>query len=87
RKYRKGKLDARSAIASLQRLVNSEWWERQFKAQRTRWREALLIALGNVNRGASSYASKQAIRDVKARRQSNFDYLNSRELENVETGE
>ncbi|POX08076.1 replication endonuclease, partial [Serratia marcescens] len=26
-------------------------------------------------------------RDVKARRQSNFDYLNSRELENVETGE
>ncbi|MCA3995622.1 replication endonuclease [Serratia marcescens] len=87
RKYRKGKLDARSAIASLSRLVNFEWWERQFKAQRTHWREALLIALGNVNRGVSSYASKQAIRDVKARRQSNFDYLNSRELENVETGE
>ncbi|CAI1192285.1 replication endonuclease [Serratia ficaria] len=86
-KYRKGKLDARAAIASLSRLVNSEWWERQLKAQRTRWREALLIAVGNVNRGASSYASKQAIRDVKARRQSNFDYLNSRELENVETGE
>ncbi|MGP2711669.1 replication endonuclease [Serratia marcescens] len=87
RKYRKGKLDARSAIASLSRLVNSEWWERQLKAQRTQWREALLIAVGNVNRGASSYASRQAIRDVKARRQSNFDYLNSRELENVETGE
>jgi len=86
-KYRKGKLDARSAIASLSRLVDAKWWERQLKAQRTRWREALLIAVGNVNRGASSYASKQAIRDVKARRQSNFDYLNSRELENVETGE
>ncbi|ENY0910454.1 replication endonuclease [Serratia marcescens] len=86
-KYRKGTLDARSAIASLSRLVDAEWWERQLKAQRTRWREALLIAVGNVNRGASSYASKQAIRDVKARRQSNFDYLNSRELENVETGE
>lgn len=87
RKYRKGKLDARSAVASLSRLVNAEWWERQLKAQRTRWREALLIAVGNVNRGASSYASRQAITDVKARRQSNFDYLNSRELENVETGE
>lgn len=86
-KYRKGKLDARSAIASLSRLVDAEWWERQLKAQRTRWREALLIAVGNVNRGASSYSSKQAIREVKARRQSNFDYLNSRELENVETGE
>ncbi|GAA3589008.1 replication endonuclease [Gibbsiella greigii] len=87
RKYRRRKLDAASAIASLSRLVNSEWWERQLKAQRTRWREALLIAVGKVNRGASSYASKQAIRDVKARRQSNLDYLNSRELENVETGE
>ncbi|EMF8146858.1 replication endonuclease [Serratia marcescens] len=87
RKYRKGKLDARSAVASMSRLVNSEWWERQLKAQRTRWCEALLIAAGNVNRGASSYASRQAIRDVKARRQSNFDYLSSRELENVETGE
>ncbi|MGQ6545310.1 replication endonuclease [Serratia sp. IR-2025] len=87
RKYRKGKLDAQSAVASMSRLVNSEWWERQLKAQRTRWREALLIAVGNVNRGASSYASRQAITDVKARRQSNFDYLNSRELENVETGE
>jgi len=86
-KYRKGKMDAASAIASISRLVNAEWWERQFKAQRTRWREALLIAVGNVNRGASSYASRQAIHDVKARRQSNFDYLNSRELENVETGE
>ncbi len=87
RKYRKGKLDAQSAVASMSRLVNSEWWERQLKAQRTRWCEALLIAAGNVNRGASSYASRQAIRDVKARRQSNFDYLSSRELENVETGE
>ncbi|HEJ8088361.1 TPA: replication endonuclease [Serratia liquefaciens] len=86
-KYRKGKLDARSAIASLSRLVNAEWWERQLKAQRTRWREALLIAVGNVNRGTSSYASKQTIREVKARRQSNLDYLNSRELENIETGE
>ncbi|MCS4318492.1 hypothetical protein M2407_002832 [Serratia sp. BIGb0234] len=87
RKYRKGKLDARSAIASLSRLVNAEWWERQLKAQRTRWREALLIAVGNVNRGVSAYASKQAIREVKARRQSNLDYLNSRELENADTGE
>ncbi|WP_418350947.1 replication endonuclease [Serratia fonticola] len=40
RKYRKGRLDADSAIAGLQRLVKSEWWERQLKAQRTRWREA-----------------------------------------------
>ncbi|MEL5452321.1 replication endonuclease [Serratia bockelmannii] len=87
RKYLKGKLDARSAIASLSRLVNAEWWERQLKAQRTRWREALLIATGEVNRNKHPYASKQAIRDVQARRLSNLEYLKGCELENVATGE
>ncbi|HHH2219325.1 TPA: replication endonuclease [Yersinia enterocolitica] len=89
RKYLKGRLDIASAIASLSRLVNPEWWERKLKAQRTRWREALLIAVGNVSRDAlaSSYASKQAIREVFARRQSNLEYLKSCQLENIETGE
>ncbi|HDL6962858.1 TPA: replication endonuclease [Yersinia enterocolitica] len=89
RKYLKGRLDIASAIASLSRLVNPEWWERKLKAQRTRWREALLIAVGNVSRdiSASSYASKQAIREVFARRQSNLEYLKSCQLENIETGE
>ncbi|EKN3383287.1 replication endonuclease, partial [Yersinia enterocolitica] len=88
RKYMKGRLDITSAIASLSRLVNPEWWERKLKAQRTRWREALLIAVGNVSRdkSASSYASKQAIREVFARRQSNLEYLKSCQLENIETG-
>jgi len=88
-RYRKGKMDARSAIASLSRLVDAEWWERKFKAQRTQWREALLIAIGSVSRdkAASAYASIQAIREVKARRLSNLEYLKSCELENTETGE
>ncbi|WP_447883987.1 replication endonuclease [Serratia fonticola] len=87
RKYRKGRLDADSAIAGLQRLVNSEWWERQLKALRTRWREALLIAAGEVNRNKYPYASKQSIRDVQARRLANMEYLKGCDLENVETGE
>ncbi|HEI6852750.1 TPA: replication endonuclease [Yersinia enterocolitica] len=89
RKYLKDRLDIHSAVASMARLVNPEWWERKLKAQRTRWREALLIAVGNVSRdmSASSYASKQAIREVFARRQSNLEYLKSCQLENIETGE
>ncbi len=88
-RYRKGKLNAGSAISSLSRLVNNEWWEGQLKTQRTQWREALLIATGSVSRdkAASAYASVQAIREVKARRLSNLEYLKSCELENVETGE
>jgi len=86
-RFCKGKLDAVSAIASMSRLVNPDWWLRQFKGQRTRWRESLLIAIGKVNRDASPYASKQAIREVRARRLSNLDYLKSCDLENIETGE
>lgn len=87
RKYRKSALDAVSAIASLSRLVNSEWCEGQLKALRTRRREALLIAAGEVNRNKYPYASKQAIRDVQARRLANMEYLKGCDLENVETGE
>ncbi|MFE8146558.1 replication endonuclease [Brenneria goodwinii] len=87
KKYRKGTLDMRQAVASISRLVNEEWWTRQLKAQRTRWREALMIAVGQVNKNASPYASRMAIRDVQARRLANMDYLKNCELENVETGE
>ena len=58
--YCKGKLDAVSAIAAMSRPVNPDWWLRQLKGQRTRWRESLRIAIGKVNRDASPYASKQA---------------------------
>lgn len=87
KKYRKGKLTIRDAFSAISRLVNDEWWVRQFKAQRTRWNEALLIAVGEVSKKRSPYASKQAIREVHARRLANLEYLKSRELENVETGE
>lgn len=87
KKYCKGALDIRRAFSCVARLINAEWWERQLKAQRTCWREALLIAVGQVNKNASPYASKQAIRDVHARRLANMDYLRNCELENVETGE
>jgi len=87
KKYRKGKMDMRAAFSSIARLVNDEWWIRQFKAQRMQWRESLLIAVGEVNLQKSGYASKQAIRDVRTRRLAAMEYLKSCDLENVETGE
>ena len=41
-----------------------------------RWHEALLIAVGEVNKDRSPYASKHAIRDVRARRQQIWNFLN-----------
>lgn len=87
KKYRKGQITIRQAFSAIARLINDEWWINQFKAQRMRWHEALLIAAGEVNKDRSPYASKTAIRDVHSRRQANFEYLKSCDLENKVTGE
>ncbi|RTN83826.1 replication endonuclease [Enterobacter asburiae] len=87
KKYRKGQMTIRMAFSAISRLIKDEWWVNQLKAQRMRWREALLIAAGEVNKYRSPYASKIAIRDVHARRLANLEYLKSCELENKVTGE
>lgn len=87
KKYRKGQMSIRMAFSAISRLIKDEWWVNQLKAQRMRWREALLIAAGEVNKDRSPYASKMAIRDVHARRLANLEYLKSCELENKVTGE
>ncbi|MCK7365643.1 replication endonuclease [Enterobacter roggenkampii] len=87
KKYRKGQMTIRMAFSAISRLIKDEWWVNQLKAQRMRWREALLIAAGEVNKDRSPYASKMAIRDVHARRLANLEYLKSCELENKVTGE
>ncbi|EED9166217.1 replication endonuclease [Salmonella enterica] len=87
KKYRKGQMTIRQAFSAVARLINDEWWTNQLKAQRMRWHEALLIAAGEVNKDRSPYASKNAVRDVHARRLANLEYLKSCELENKVTGE
>ncbi|WP_236547297.1 replication endonuclease [Enterobacter roggenkampii] len=87
KKYRKGQMTIRMAFSAISRLIKDEWWVNQLKAQRMRWREALLIAAGEVNKARSPYASKMAIRDVHSRRLANLEYLKSCELENKVTGE
>ncbi|ELE9736114.1 TPA: replication endonuclease [Enterobacter kobei] len=87
KKYRKGQITIRQAFSAISRLIKDEWWVNQLKAQRMRWREALLIAAGEVNKDRSPYASKMAISDVHARRLANLEYLKSCELENKVTGE
>lgn len=87
KKYCKGQITIRQAFSAISRLINDEWWINQFKAQRMRWHEALLIAAGEVNKDRSPYASRTAIRDVHSRRLANLEYLKSCELENKVTGE
>lgn len=85
--WRKGRLSTPAALAAILRLVDGNWWEATLLRQRTCWREALMIAAGYVSRALSPYVSKQALREVTARRLSNLSYLRHHELENEETGE
>lgn len=85
--WKKGRMTAHSAVASISRLVSGEWWERQLRSKQRLWREALMIACGYVSRSVSPYASKNAIRDVVSRRLSALNYLRQCDLENVESGE
>ncbi|WP_408609407.1 replication endonuclease [Dickeya aquatica] len=80
-------LTLQQAFAGLVRLVNAKWWERQLKIQRSRWREALWIASGEVSRAATPCLSRQAMLEIHARRLATQDFLQSRELENVRSGE
>ncbi len=47
--------------------LNDEWWTHQVKGQRAGMR-ALLIAVGEVNKDRSPYASKHATAYVQRRR-------------------
>ncbi|MDE9556641.1 replication endonuclease [Xenorhabdus bovienii] len=86
-RYRKRRLKAENVVSAVSRLVNDDFWYRQLKAHRTRWREALLIAAMAVNKNRSPYASRQAIQDVKSQRLSNMQYLQAMDIEDVATGE
>jgi hypothetical protein len=85
--WKKGRLTAHSAVASISRLVSGDWWEKQLRSKQRLWREALMIACGYVSCATSPYASKNAIRDVVSRRLSAVNYLKQCQLENVESGE
>ncbi|ACS85873.1 replication gene A [Musicola paradisiaca Ech703] len=85
--YQRSTLTLPQAFAGLIRLVTPRWWERQLRIQRNRWREALFIACGEVNRATTPYISRQSLLDIRARRLATMDYLKRCELENIQNGE
>ncbi|QYM95682.1 replication endonuclease [Dickeya ananatis] len=86
-RHQSGTLTLEQACAGIMRLVTPRWWERQLKIQRTRWREALWIASGEVSRAASPFLSRQAWQESHYRRLATLDFLKSRDLENTRSGE
>ena len=86
-KAQKGKLTPENALSGLNRLTNEDWWLKKLKAHRQRWRESLHIAFGDVNSDKTPYASKNAVREVRAQRLANMNYLEMMDIQDVESGD
>ncbi|MBE4879127.1 replication endonuclease [Enterobacter cloacae complex sp. P39RS] len=69
------------AAASLAKMMSDQWWARRLRRHASEWREHLHIALNHVSKKASTYASKQLIRDWKEQKRRTREFLKSMELE------
>lgn len=69
-------------IASfLARMLSEKWWLRRLRRWRDMWREHLHIALGNVSKKASPYASTGSVSDWREQKRRTREFLKSMELE------
>ncbi len=69
-------------IASyLARMLSDKWWLGRLRRWRDMWREHLHIALGNVSKKASPYASVNAVSDWREQKRRTREFLKSMELE------
>lgn len=69
------------AAAALSRMMSDQWWARRLCRHASEWREHLHIAINHVSKKASTYASKQLVRDWKEQKRRTREFLKSMELE------
>ncbi|EAO0540606.1 replication endonuclease [Salmonella enterica] len=72
--------DEPHAVAALSRMMSEQWWAGRLRRHSSEWREHLHIALNHVSKKASTYASKQLIRDWKEQKRRTREFLKSMEL-------
>lgn len=74
-------LDRSVFVSAMARLINPEWWERQFWRLRCDWRENQLRAIGSIHKRATPYISRDALADWLEQRRKNREFFKSHELE------
>ncbi|PVZ87921.1 replication endonuclease [Serratia sp. S1B] len=75
------------AVRCMARLESPAWWLRRLKRIHDQWREHLMIAAGYVNKKGTPYCSDPALKEWKAQKKANTEYLKAMELEDQDTGE
>ena len=86
-KFEKGNLDEDSLNIAIEKMRSVDWWIGMLSAIRSRIREHLAIAVGQVQKLASPYASREAIAEWKSKKRKNKQYLKQMVLINEDNPE
>ena len=85
--FNHNKLTNENCIKALAKITNHEWWQRKLKTRRDFEHEHLAIAVGQVQKKASPYASRSCQMEWKEQKRRNQKYLEKMMIENQDTGE
>ena len=85
--FKNHKLTNDNCIKALAKITNYEWWQRKLKNRRDFEHEHLAIAVGQVQKKASPYASRSCQMEWQEQKRRNQKYLEKMAIENPETGE
>lgn len=72
---------------AIMRMQNEKWWKGRLRRVAASWREHLHIALANVSKKHTPYASSMAVIEWREQKRRTREFLKGMELENEETGE
>lgn len=85
--YKNGKLTNDNCVRALAKITNQEWWQKKLKTRRDYQHEHLAIAVGQVQKKASAYASRTCQSEWREQKRRNQKYLQKMAIENEQTGE
>lgn len=63
------------------RMVNEKWWRDRLRRVASEWREHLQIALGNVSKKHTPYASKSCVAEWREQRRRTREFLKGMDLQ------
>ena len=85
--YKNGKLTNENIVKALAKITSEDWWYPKLKTRRNFQREHLAIAVGQVQKKATAFASRSCQSEWKEQQRRNKKYLERMAIENEETGE
>ena len=86
-KFTAGKLTDEQRDIAMSKMLDKDWWVRKLWRLRNEMREHLAIAVGQVQKGASPYASRECVNMWRDQKRKNTDYIKQMELINADDEE